>query len=226
MQSRILWSTSGAVILLAMAWFAMRASERPPDEHLDSSGGGPASLTPSSVEKPAAAGRSVDGPSAKATATPAAASPIQPTNDLPPLDISPGFEFLNEPAGKMKDTDALWPNWRRHQQLENEPRDEAWAPGVESSLRDGIQGALLAHGVDTQRIELPVVECRTNGCEIQALGYQQDNGKVGVDLQLILPALIHGSLGSEFDADGYSILLSSRPDQRITFLAQLPRKKR
>jgi hypothetical protein len=96
---------------------------------------------------------------------------------------------------------------------------------MEAALRDGIQDSLSARGLDTQRIELPVVECRTNGCEIQALGYVEDNGKPGVDLQLILPSLLAGSLGSEFDLDQYSGQLSSRPDRRITFLTHLPRKK-
>jgi len=37
--------------------------------------------------------------------------------------------------------------------------------------------------------------------------------------------LLRGSWGSEFDLDGYSLTLTSRPDQRVTTLALLPRKK-
>jgi hypothetical protein len=125
----------------------------------------------------------------------------------------------------MKDTDSMWSPWRRHQQLQSEARDEAWAPRMEAALRSGIQDTLTARGLDTQRIELPVVECRTNGCEIQGVGYSEDNLKPDVDLQLILPSLLRGSLAGEFDMDSFGMLMSSRPDQRITFLAQLPRKK-
>jgi hypothetical protein len=119
----------------------------------------------------------------------------------------------------------MWPHWRRHQQLQRDPRDEAWAPRMEAALRSGIQDSLTAHGFDTQRIELPVVECRTNGCEIQAVGYSEDNSKPGVDLQLVLPSLLRSSLASEFDMEASSLMMSSRPDRRVTFLAQWPRKK-
>jgi hypothetical protein len=146
------------------------------------------------------------------------------TGDVLPIDVSPGFEHLSIPASEMKDTDPMWSTWRRHQQLESEPRDEAWAPRMEAALRSGIQSSLTARGFDTQRIELPVVECRTNRCEIQAVGYPGDQQK-GIDLQFILPPLVKGSLAGEFDLKGYSIMLSSRPDQRIMFLAHLPRRK-
>lgn len=96
---------------------------------------------------------------------------------------------------------------------------------MEAALRGGIQDSLTSRGLDTQRIELPVVECRTNGCEIQAIGYAQDNKKPGVGLQSILPSLFTGSLGSEFDMQGYSLMTSSRPDQRLGFLVLLLRKK-
>lgn len=69
------------------------------------------------------------------------------------------------------------------------------------------------------------VECRTSGCEIQAAGYAMDNMKPGVDFQLLLPALLTGSLGSEFDRDGFSLLTSPRADGRLTFLALMPRNK-
>ena len=96
---------------------------------------------------------------------------------------------------------------------------------MEAALRNGIQDSLTVRGLDTQRIELPVVECRTNGCEIQAVGDSEDNRKPGADLQLILPSLLRGSLGSEFDMEGYRLMMSSRSDRRITFLAQWPRKE-
>lgn len=119
----------------------------------------------------------------------------------------------------------MWSPWRRHQQLESEPRDDTWAPRMEAALRRGIEGALTARGLDTERIELPVVECRTSGCEIQAVGYAMDNMKPGVDFQDILPALLKGSLGSEFDLAGFSLMVSPRADGRLTFLALMPRTK-
>jgi hypothetical protein len=70
---------------------------------------------------------------------------------------------------------------------------------MEAALRGGVEEALTMRGFDTQRIELPGVGCRTNACEIQAVGYAMDNMKPGVDFQDILPAMLRGSLGSEFD---------------------------
>ena len=89
----------------------------------------------------------------------------------------------------------MWSPWRRHQQLESEARYETWAPQMEAALRGGIEEALTMRGLDTQRIELPVVECRTKACEIQAVGNAMDNMKPGVDFQDNLPAMRAGNCG-------------------------------
>jgi len=151
-------------------------------------------------------------------------STVSAAGESHPIDVAPSFEFLAKPAAEMKDTDSMWTHWRRHQLLQSEPRDEAWASRIEAALRTGIQDALTAHGLDTQRIELLVVECRTSGCEIQAVGFAEDNRK-DVDLQVILPGLLADSLANDLDRDEFSILLTARPDDRVSFLAHMPRKK-
>lgn len=167
-----------------------------------------------------------ESPGEPAGAAPTAVNPPPQAAGGPlPIDVSPGFEFLSKPSAEMKDTDPMWTHWRRHQQLESEPVDETWAPRMEAALRAGVEQALTARGLDTQRIELPVVECRTNGCEIQAVGYAMDNMKPGVDFQDILPSLLRGTLEGEFDLSGFSLLVSSRADGRLIFLATMPRKK-
>ena len=139
-----------------------------------------------------------------------------------PIEVSPGFEFLSTPD--MDDTDGRYPQWRRHQQLQSEMRDPTWAPRVEAALRNGIEDALTAQGFDTQRIVLPVVECRSTGCEIQALQYPADSMKNGADLQLILPPVLSDILRSEIDPDGTNMLLSTRPDERRAIFVELRRK--
>jgi hypothetical protein len=139
-----------------------------------------------------------------------------------PIEVSPGFEFLSTPD--MDDTDGRYLQWRRHQQLQSEMRDPTWAPRVEAALRNGIEDALTAQGFDTQRIVLPVVECRSTGCEIQALQYPADSMKNGADLQLILPPVLSDILGSEIDPDGTNMLLSTRPDERRAIFVELRRK--
>jgi len=125
----------------------------------------------------------------------------------------------------MKDIDPLRPIVRRHEQLQDEPRDESWAGPMETALRSGIQDSLTAKGLDTQRVELAVIECRTTGCEIQALTYPEDNGKEGVDLQSVLPTLVSGPLKQEFD--GFpQMFLSSRSNGRITVIAHLSRSEK
>jgi hypothetical protein len=148
-----------------------------------------------------------------------------PADEAQPIDVSPGFEFLAKPESEMKDTDFQWTSWRRHQKLQAESRDPNWAARIESEIRNGIQAELTANGYDTQRIEMPVVECRMTGCEIQALGYVQDNRRKGVDFQQIFPRLLLGKLGEEFDLTQTGMQVRGRPDARMTFLVQLSRKK-
>jgi len=125
----------------------------------------------------------------------------------------------------MKDTDFKWTAWRRHQELQRQSRDAVWSTQTESMLRSDIQKSLMAHGVDTSRIELSVVECRAGGCEIQAVGYSADNGKQGIDLQSIVGAQRLGPWGNEFSEEDFLMSLTGGQEGRVLFLVQLSRKK-
>ncbi len=139
-----------------------------------------------------------------------------------PIDVTPGFELLKTKASSLKDTDPTKSLLLRHEELRNQPRDPAWSERMEAALRQGIQDSLTAHGVDTQRVELPVVECRTTGCEIQAIGFREDNAKKGVGIQMIVPALLMGPLHSELDNPLGR--MSSLPDGRLSYIMLLGRR--
>lgn len=163
---------------------------------------------------------------APSSSTPSAAPPPPPPSpETLPIDVSPGFEVLSTPASEMKSTDRNFANWRRHQQLQAEPRDHGWSPRIETSMRDEIQNSLMAHGVDRDRVEVRVLECRASGCEIQAVGYLEDSQREGVDLQSIVGAIMKGNLGAEFDSSGYTLTRLPQPDHRTGFLVFLSRKK-
>jgi hypothetical protein len=230
MSKPIYWAI-GAGVLLAVVWVAIRNQEPEPTGPVSevTAEQAPASLPNSSdEEKPEVSTRTRGTPSSApevtSSASAAATAPSTAGNAIP-IDVSPGFEYLSKPAAEMKDTSSNWGPWRRHQKLASEPRDEAWAQQVEVALRNGIQAALTAKGLDTQRIELPVVECRTTGCEIQAIGYVQDSQNGGFDFQEVLNGLLRGPLGNEFNLDETSYMMTSRPDNRVTFLTHLPRKE-
>ncbi len=53
-----------------------------------------------------------------------------------------------------------------HEWLEREPRDAVWADSVEADLRDFINTK-----PDLLDIKVLLIECRTNACEILAIGY-------------------------------------------------------
>jgi hypothetical protein len=148
---------------------------------------------------------------------------MAPASD--PIEIAPGFEGKFPRSETLKDTDGRWPMVRQHEKLQAEPRDSAWSERTEAALRQGIEHELTSKGFDSQRIQLVVVECRTTGCEIQALGFPADNSKPDVDLQMVLPRVLTGPLAGEFEMDDYSISLSGGPDGRIAFVSMLPRKK-
>ncbi len=220
MDKRVVWIAVGVAVFGTVVWLAMRPDAPAAGVETPSAATSTAvtpepagSVTPARpavpVDTPAIAG----APSASAAA------------DLHPIDISPGFEYLGKPASEMKDTHPMWTLWRRHQVLQGEPRDEAWASRQEASLRKAVEDSLTARGLDTQRIELPVIECRTNGCEIQAVGWSEDSRPGGFDLQHIMHAQLAGDLGNEFDREALSMMMSSRPDHRSTFLVHLTRKK-
>jgi hypothetical protein len=243
MDRRVSVAIAGAAVVGAVLWLTMRSGETEALPSHDAVLSEAATSTTTATSTTAATSVTPETTAAIATsATPATApdqAPIPATQTASPdassadpappslpIDVSPGFEMLSTPASEMKDTDANWSLWRRHQQLQSELRDEAWAPRIESALREGLQKDMLARGFNSERIELPVLECRTSACEIQAVGYAQDSRIGGVDFQQFMGTVMMSELGTEFDQDGYIMRMSSRPDGRTTFLAHLPRKKR
>jgi hypothetical protein len=141
-----------------------------------------------------------------------------------PIDVSPGFEFLNKSASEMKDTDGRWPNWRHHQKLQSEPRDDTWAPRIEAALRAAFQRAITSDGIERKQVEVLVIECRTTGCEIQAGGYLTSDGILGGDFNSVYFKVLNGPLGAEFDLDASTVTIEARPEGRAGILAFLPRK--
>jgi hypothetical protein len=231
----VVFSIVGVAAIGVVVWLAMRAGDpAAPAEKVAADALAPAALT-----HPENSASVNDNSAASATAQPAAAAErvaplaVKQDGDIPldslstalPIDVSPGFEYLAKPAAEMSDTDSQWTLWRRHQQLQSEPRDDSWAPRIEAEFRRGIEDALTAAGLDTQRIELPVVECRTRGCEMQAVGYSADNRNPKADFQIVVLSLLREKMGDEFDLQGVILSMSPRSDGRIAFLVQVPRKK-
>jgi hypothetical protein len=231
MSKPIVLAVAGIAIVVAIAWLTTRNGEPAESaEQLSSPNTRQTAATDSGARIPTPLD-TADRPLAIPAKAPAEVSmsslsvapPSQSAGETVPIDVFPGFEYLNKSAAEMTDTDGMWPTWRRHQQLQSESRDEAWAPRMETALRSAIQDSLVAKGFDTQRIELPVVECRTTGCEIQAVSYSQDVGRTPADLQKIVPDLLKGSLAGEFES--FILMHRPLPDQRIGVLAHLPRKR-
>jgi hypothetical protein len=235
MSKPVVFSILGVGVIGVVVWLAMRAGDSAalaekaaadvlapatrahPEDSASVNGNAATSATPqpaAAAERAAPLAVKQDG--AVLVDSPGAALPI---------DVSPGFEYLAKPAAEMSDTDSQWTLWRRHQQLQSEPRDDSWAPRMEAEFRRGIEDALTAAGLDTQRIELPVVECRTRGCEMQAVGYSADNRNPKADFQIIVLSLLREKMGDEFDLQGVILSMSPRSDGRIAFLVQVPRKK-
>jgi hypothetical protein len=211
----------GAGLVLAIVWVAMRNHVPSPTGQSPSASAAAQSVIPAKTQSgnvPAADARQ---PSSPAPLT-APRELAKPASDALPIDVTPGFEMLNTKTSSLKNTDPMKPLLLRHEELQDQPRDPAWSERTEAALRKGIQDSLTAHGVDTQRVELPVVECRTTGCEIQAIGFREDNGKNGVDIQSILPALLMGPLNSELDNPHGT--MSSLPDGRLSYIVLLGRR--
>jgi len=232
MDNRIYLGIGGAVAVGVLVWLTTR-----PGELTETDAGPPATAATPVITTPvddSAALRGETGPrmaerpsaaAAPASSAPVGTAPVSSTSEEAlPIDVSPGFEFLNKPASEMKDTDGQWPNWRHHQQLQSEPRDENWAPRIEAALRAAFQRSLTAAGFDPKQVELLVVECRTTGCEIQAGGYLADDGSLGTDFNAIYFKVLSGPLGAEFDLDAGTVSVDARPERRAGFLAFLPRK--
>jgi len=229
MNRRIVWSIAGVVLIVAGFWLTTRLRGSPmpgttpaPSVARDAAAAA-TSASPTAIPAARPDGER-DGPTevAGARSPSTAASAVLPAD---PIDIAPGFEGKFPRSETISDTDFRWPLVRQHEKLQAEPRDPAWSERTETALRQGIEHELTAKGFDTQRIQLPVIECRTTGCEIQAIGFQADNSKPDVDLQMILPRVLTGPLSGEFDRDAYSMSLSDTPDGRIAIIGMLPRKK-
>jgi hypothetical protein len=235
MNKPVVFSIFGIAAIGTVIWLAMRANDPgAPAATAAADASAPTALAHPETNSSEAGNRATGATVQAATAAdgvapPAmkrdAASPTESHEAALPIDVSPGFEYLAKPAAEMQDTDSQWTHWRRHQQLQDEPRDDNWAPRMEAEFRRGIQDSLTSAGLDTQRIELSVLECRTHGCEIQAVGYGEDNMKPKADLQSIMFTLLSGPMGDEFDRNGLIISMGPRPDGRILFLVQVPRKK-
>lgn len=229
MSKPIYWAI-GTGLALAIVWVAMRKNEPlpaapAPDSSVAARSVAPAKLQAGDVAaadavKPANSG--TPRTSSELATTAMKSPPIQTDNSALPIDVTPGFEMLNTKTSSLKNTDPRKPLLLRHEELQDQPRDPAWSERMEAALRKGIQDSLTARGVDTQRVELPVVECRATGCEIQAIGFREDIGKAGVGIQRILPALLMGPLNSELDNPHGHV--SSLPDGRVSYIVLLGRR--
>ncbi len=226
MDKRILFGGGAAVAIAVVLWLTM-GSGSPADT------GGQARFAedPEPVSRagaPASVAATQPTSSAEAPggSEPVATPPTPAVADALPIDVSPGFEYLAKPASEMKDTDAMWPNWRRHQVLQAEPRDADWAPRTEASIRQSIEKALTDRGHDTQRLDLPMVECRTQGCEIQVTGRIDDPQLDFLELQQVLGMARGGPLRQEFDDESFSAFVGMSPDlKQFLYLGHVYRKK-
>src|SRR5882672_9075794 len=121
MDKRIVGAIAGAAVVLAAVWLTTRVGE-PGAAEQASSASTTVSVTPQSTERASAPnGSPPESAAARPTVSsegpatqPGVASPPEAGEALP-IDVSPGFEYLGKPAAQMKDTDSMWPNWRRHQ---------------------------------------------------------------------------------------------------------------
>lgn len=139
-----------------------------------------------------------------------------------PIDVTPGFELLATRTSSLKDTDPRKPLLLRHEELQAEPRDPAWSPQMEATLLKGFQDLLTEAGVDIHRVELPVVECRRSGCEIQAIGFREDVKDKNTNIQLIVARMLAGPLRSELESPFGT--MSKLPDGRVGYIVLLNRR--
>ncbi|HEV7608540.1 MAG TPA: hypothetical protein VGO61_14440 [Steroidobacteraceae bacterium] len=210
----------GAGLALAIFWLAMRDRAPLPVGQSPSASAVAQSAPVADASQPASPGpltvpRELVNAASEVPSAPNASSAL-------PIDVTPGFEMLNTKTSSLKNTDPRKPLLFRHEELQEQPRDAAWSEQMESTLRNGIQDSLTAHGVDAQRVELPVVECRATGCEIQAIGFREDISKAGVGFQMIVSALLMGPLNSELDNPHGT--MSRLPDGRVSYIVLLGRR--
>jgi hypothetical protein len=225
MSKPIYWAI-GAGVVLVIVWVIAREDEA--TRSTDAAVGVPAAKAEGDRASASASAKPVISAQQEAIAPVVGAGSPKPQSideDAHKIAVAQGFELLSKDANIMEDMDPLRPIVRRHEQLQDEPRDENWSERMEAALRSGIQDSLTAKSLDTQRVELPVVECRTTGCEVQALAYPEDNGKEGVDLQSILPTLVSDPLKGEF-AGFPNMLMGDGSDGRTTVIVYLARKQK
>jgi hypothetical protein len=222
-------------VVLAVVWFVMRRDARLPAESPSQKGlaahpeipatGGAGNNAVTNGGQAQSAGAQTPQEQIPRDDMANAASRMSPTSDAErplPIDVSPGFELLNKKASSLRATDPTRALLLRHEELQSQPRDPAWSEQMEAALTTSIRDSLTARGLGTERIELPVVECRRTGCEIQAIGFVEDNGKPGVDPQMIVPMLLMGPLSNDLhDSHGF---MSSLPDGRLSYIFLLARR--
>lgn len=166
------------------------------------------------------------GPLVSTSSRAASGSSVDPSSraSVPAIDVTPGFEaYLAETAtGADSGVGALLA--QQHKQLNKQPRDEAWADRMEREMREYVQNRLIQQKLDPQRIELSVIDCRTAGCEVQAIGRPEDSGNPQRDFQFFVRGMTEGPLYSELDSKSAMTLSFSLPDGRVGYLTFLERK--
>jgi hypothetical protein len=219
------WVLAAAIVVVVavVAWLLNEPSDEPA---IATQVEAPTQSITLPVADPAMASRGTGGehrPGRGESALPVSASTEVRAASVP-IDISPGFERFLAPDKEPSDLSPAVMTLRQHRKLQTEARDDAWANGVEHDIRSLVEKELTAMGFDTHRIELPVLDCRSTGCEIQAIGYPEDT-RARKDLQFIMPKLFAGPRGAELDRDSFSMMVSSLPDGRAGFLVFLWRKQ-
>ena len=167
----------------------------------------------------------VAGAPASPVATPASPSKSSaravraPEYGSSPIPITAGFEHVFA-AEDGVDAD-LNPVIVRHAKLQAEARDPVWADSTEQDITTNLQDFLDQHGIDRHDIELPVVRCGATLCEIQAVGQADGSSH---DWQTVLPQLIQGSLGQDFNARNAVTTVFGLPNGQSGFVTFLTRK--
>ncbi len=96
---------------------------------------------------------------------------------------------------------------------------------MEPGIRGYFEKQFAAEGVDPQRIQFAVIECRTSGCEIQAAGPVQDSGKPELDPQVLVRKMILGPFANDFESNNTLMTSTTVADGRIGYIAFVSRKR-
>ena len=129
--------------------------------------------------------------------------------------------LLQEALAKTKDSIFIQPTTQGHEAVLAEKIDPEWSPAANQQLMDYLSAQL------GERIEVPVIDCRENICELLAAG--KLGGSVNddsMDFQRML-ADMHSqqwwsALG--FDQQGTQFMVTFSPDGRPLFFVYLTRK--